>query len=205
MYLNALDLSGNKFIGKIPKLIWISLQWLVVLNLRSNKFHGEIPLELCSLVDLQILDLSHNNFSGTVPRCFYNLRAMTTLQNSDPSLSFISGDNMSNLMAEVTVVTKRREFEYRSMLKLGKSMDLSSNNLHGEIPVELINIQLQTLNLTNNHLVRKTIIYVYLSLGLGSAFAFWGVLASLLFNLPWNMAFCAFLNRIVVRLYGALL
>ncbi|XP_060675838.1 receptor-like protein EIX2 [Ziziphus jujuba] len=304
IYLEALDLSENKFIGKIPKLMWISLGGLVVINLRSNKFHGEIPLELCSLVDLQILDLSHNNFSGTVPRCFYNLSAMTSLESLDYlSLSFDSWSDKYDLMAEVTVVTKGREFEYGSMLKLVKSMDLSSNNLYGEIPVELTSLKLQTLNLSNNHLVGKipskigdmrwlesldlsknqlsgtippsisslTFLsylnlsynnlmgpiptstqlqsfsessfignqlcgpplqqncsvsdpaippgdkqgddedslqeenYLYLSLGLGFAFGFWGVLASLLFNVPWNMALCEFLNRIVARLYGALL
>ncbi|XP_060675428.1 receptor-like protein EIX2 [Ziziphus jujuba] len=298
--LEVLDLSENKFIGKIPKLIWISLGGLVAINLRSNTFHGEIPLELCSLVSLQILDLSHNNLSGTVPRCFYNLSAMTTLESSyDLSLTFgyWTYKDDFRLKAEVDVVTKGREVEYSSVLKLVKSMDLSSNNLHGEIPVELTSLQLQTLNLSNNHLVGKipskigdmrwlesldlsnnqlsgTIPpsisslnflsylnlshnnftgpiptgtqlqsfsessfignqlcgpplqqncsvsdpatprgdkqgddkdYLYLSLGLGFAFGFWGVLASLLFNVPWNMAFCAFLNRIVVRLYGALL
>nr|XP_048326870.1 receptor-like protein EIX1 [Ziziphus jujuba var. spinosa] len=300
--LGVLDLSENKFIGKIPKSIWISLRWLVAINLRSNKFHGEIPLELCSLVGLQILDLSHNNFSGTIPRCFYNLSAMTTLHNSDyPSLTILSFGDIYGLMAEVTVVTKGREVEYSSVLKFVKSMDLSSNNLSGEIPVELTSLQLQTLNLSNNHLVGKvpskignmrwlesldlsknqlsgtippsisslTFLsylnlsynnftgsiptstqlqsfnessfignqlcgpplqqncsvsdpaiphgdkqgddedslqkenYLYLSLGLGFAFGFWGVLASLLFNVPWNMAFCAFLDRIVLRLYGA--
>nr|XP_048328459.1 receptor-like protein EIX1 [Ziziphus jujuba var. spinosa] len=300
--LGVLDLSENKFIGKIPKSIWISLRWLVAINLRSNKFHGEIPLELCSLVGLQILDLSHNNCSGTIPRCFYNLSAMSTLHNSDyPSLTILSFGDIYGLMAEVTVVTKGREVEYSSVLKFVKSMDLSSNNLSGEIPVELTSLQLQTLNLSNNHLVGKvpskisnmrwlesldlsknqlsgtiplsisslTFLsylnlsynnftgsiptstqlqsfsessfignqlcgpplqqncsisdpaippgdkqgddedslqeenYLYLSLGLGFAFGFWGVLASLLFNVPWNMALCEFLNRIVLRLYGA--
>ncbi|KAL7229366.1 hypothetical protein ACSBR2_007966 [Camellia fascicularis] len=38
----------------------------MVLNLRSNKFEGGIPYELCRLSSLQILDLAHNNLSRSV-------------------------------------------------------------------------------------------------------------------------------------------
>ncbi|KAH7537742.1 hypothetical protein FEM48_Zijuj03G0125300 [Ziziphus jujuba var. spinosa] len=110
---------------------------LVAINLRSNTFHGEIPLELCSLLQ----SFSESSFIGN-QLCGPPLQQNCSV--SDPA-------------------TPRGD-------KQGDDKD-----------------------------------YLYLSLGLGFAFGFWGVLASLLFNVPWNMAFCAFLNRIVVRLYGALL
>ncbi|KAF3438097.1 hypothetical protein FNV43_RR20853 [Rhamnella rubrinervis] len=130
--LMVLDLSENNFVGIIPKWIGISFSRLVILNLHSNRFQGDIPLELCNLMSLQILDFAQNNITGTTPRCFYNLISMTTLPNSESSsLSFLYGDN--NIMAQVVVVTKGREAVYDTLLNLVRSMDLSSNNLYGEI------------------------------------------------------------------------
>ncbi|KAF3438100.1 hypothetical protein FNV43_RR20856 [Rhamnella rubrinervis] len=302
--LEVLDLSENNFVGMIPKWIGISLSSLVVLNLHSNRFQGDVPLELCNLMSLQILDLAQNNVSGTIPRCLCNLSSMTTSPNSGlPSLTFGSIRDEYDMMAKVVVVTKGREVEYGTVLNFVRSMDLSSNNLHGEIPVELTRLQLQTLNLSKNNLAGKipskigdmtwlesldlsenqlfgeippsmsrlTFLSVlnlsynkftgpiprgtqlqsfnessfignqlcgpplqqkcsaksdqgtppagskqdqqvwllkdnhfYLSLGLGFAFGFWCVLGSLLTNMPWSVAICRLLDRIVLKIYGAM-
>ena len=48
---------------------------------------------------------------------------------------------------------KGREYQYESILYLVTSLDLSRNNLSGEIPKELANLQaLQCLNLSGNYL-----------------------------------------------------
>jgi Leucine-rich repeat (LRR) protein len=51
---------------------------------------------------------------------------------------------------------KGEEYEYRQLLALVTSMDLSSNNLIGEIPEELTSLYgLRFLNLSNNQLHGK--------------------------------------------------
>lgn len=128
----------------------------MVLNLRSNNFDGHIPYELCSLTNVQILDLANNNLSGKIPRCFYNLSAMITLQNLTESSTLYYSDGEVELIENAILVTKGREVEYGKVLNLVMAMDLSDNNLFGEIPMELTSlVNLQTLNLSNNLLTGK--------------------------------------------------
>ncbi|XP_050109735.1 receptor-like protein EIX1 isoform X1 [Malus sylvestris] len=159
--LLLLDLGGNKFAGSFP--IWFG-QSLVVLSLRSNQFHGAIPYKLCSLTNLQILDLAHNNISGTIPRCFQNLSSMAnTFSSEGPTsiqfldASFFGFGLFGESYTETAVfVTKGREVNYNTMLRLVASLDLSNNMLTGEIPEALTSlISLQTLNLSDNLLTGR--------------------------------------------------
>ncbi|CAA7058658.1 unnamed protein product [Microthlaspi erraticum] len=64
--LNAIDISGNKLQGEIPKSIGL-VKNLIVLNLSSNSFSGNIPSSLANLTKLESLDLSDNKLSGQIP------------------------------------------------------------------------------------------------------------------------------------------
>ncbi|XP_020888528.1 receptor-like protein 12 [Arabidopsis lyrata subsp. lyrata] len=63
----ALDFSGNKFGGEIPKSIGL-LKELHVLNLSSNAFTGHIPSSMANLIELESLDVSQNKLSGEIPQ-----------------------------------------------------------------------------------------------------------------------------------------
>ncbi|KAL7253616.1 hypothetical protein ACSBR1_008033 [Camellia fascicularis] len=156
-YLVIIDLGGNKFVGSIPTWMGNSFSSLIVLNLRSNKFQGDIPDELCHLSSLQILDLAYNNLSGPVPRCVNNFTAMAEKQNLSSGISyyeFYSSASHSASLENVILVTKGREVEYSTILMLVTSMDLSENNLSGEIPEGLTRlVELRSLNLSGNHLM----------------------------------------------------
>ncbi|CAL5322877.1 unnamed protein product [Camellia sinensis] len=150
--LVLIDLGGNEFIGSIPTWMGNSFSKLVVLNLRSNKFQGGIPYELCRLSSLQILDLAHNNLSTVVPKCFNNFTAMVEKQNSSNLFSYFAMSPTSRAQENAFLVTKGREVEYSTILKFVTSMDLSENNLSGEIPKELTRlVGLHSLNLSGNH------------------------------------------------------
>ncbi|PQQ07512.1 receptor-like protein kinase 2 [Prunus yedoensis var. nudiflora] len=139
MYI--LDLGDNKFSGTIPASIGESMPFLSILSLRSNSFTGSIPLQLCDLY-LHILDLSHNNLAGNIPHCIGNLSGLT----GEYSEAYVDQGRME-------VVLKGRVLEYSSTLNLVNSIDLSNNNLSGEIPEGLTSlIELGTLNLSMNHL-----------------------------------------------------
>ncbi|XP_028097957.1 receptor-like protein EIX1 [Camellia sinensis] len=150
--LVLIDLGGNEFIGSIPTWMGNSFSKLVVLNLRSNKFQGGIPYELCRLSSLQILDLAHNNLSTVVPKCFNNFTAMVEKQNSSNLFSYFAMSPTSGAQENAFLVTKGREVEYSTILKFVTSMDLSENNLSGQIPKELTRlVGLHSLNLSGNH------------------------------------------------------
>ncbi|CAN6709033.1 unnamed protein product [Malus baccata var. baccata] len=144
--MRSLDLGENNFSGAIPASIGESMPSLLILRLRLNLFSGSIPSQLCGLSNLHILDLSHNNISGNVPRCIGKLTGFSSdLTNKDTEDYLYQG--------RLKVVAKGRVLEYNSILYLVNSVDLSDNNLSGEMPVGLTNLtRLGTLNLSMNHL-----------------------------------------------------
>ncbi|XP_042429012.1 probable LRR receptor-like serine/threonine-protein kinase At2g24230 [Zingiber officinale] len=106
--LTTMDLSGNRFVGKMPNLS--SLPSLAYLNLSGNHFRDLVLGGLGQA--LQVVDLSKNQFHGLISQLL-NLKVLDLSQNhlngSIPEL------NTSNL----------------------RVMDLSRNNLTGEIPKSL--------------------------------------------------------------------
>ncbi|XP_059436270.1 receptor-like protein EIX1 [Corylus avellana] len=141
--LKSLDLGENKFSGKLPAWMGESSPYLLRLSLRSNLFHGDIPQQLCLLSNLQILDLAHNNFSGAIPQCLGNL-------SNDGYGEMYNGEQM-------LLVSKGREYMYNDLvLNLVYSIDLSSNKLSGEIPVNITSLlRLINLNLSMNYITGR--------------------------------------------------
>ncbi|KAJ9171064.1 hypothetical protein P3X46_019114 [Hevea brasiliensis] len=147
--LTSLDIGENELIGHIPTWIGERLSNLVILNFRANKFHGHIPKELCHLASLQILDLSHNNLSGIFPSCIKNFSSMTKIDSVAQVFNVYTG--YLYFGDDALIVMKGRMVEYEKILKFVKSIDLSDNNLSGEIPKEITSlISLQSLNLSDN-------------------------------------------------------
>ncbi|XP_058208251.1 receptor-like protein EIX1 [Rhododendron vialii] len=152
-FLRVIDLSENRFTGSIPPWIGNSFLTLIDLNLRSNKFSGDLPHELCRLSSLQILDVAHNNLSGSMPRCFANFSAMAEINNSRSPIFYHIGYGIAD---NLFLVTKGRYVEYSTTLGLVTNMDLSRNNLSGEILEELTELRgLWSLNLSGNHLTGR--------------------------------------------------
>ncbi|KAL8533060.1 hypothetical protein ACS0TY_009349 [Phlomoides rotata] len=83
----SLDVSNNRFLGKIPHEIG-DLKSLVVLNLSRNAFDGRIPSTIGDLVELESLDLSRNKLSGTIPQ---QLTSLTFLSAFNVSYNNLTG------------------------------------------------------------------------------------------------------------------
>ncbi|GLT51973.1 hypothetical protein SLA2020_253420 [Shorea laevis] len=152
--LVVLDLGENKFSGNLTSMVGgeINNHSLKVLRLRKNLVFGYIPLELCSLSQMQILDLADNNLTGRIPPCFGKFPIMVNATQLIYDFDDVSWDK-----APLMEVVKGRYLEYkRTTLRLEISIDLSSNNLIGSIPEELIFLKdLHNLNLSWNHLSGK--------------------------------------------------
>jgi len=114
------------------------------LSLRSNNLDGDIPHQLSQLTHFQILDLSHNALTRVIPRSFGNFSAMRVSQNSLREFSDIGADVFLNWNG--------KELDFFAHLDFLVLVDLSHNNLFGNIPGELADlIALQSLNLSGNH------------------------------------------------------
>ncbi|KAF8085519.1 hypothetical protein N665_0665s0028 [Sinapis alba] len=77
----AIDFSGNKFTGRIPKSIGL-LKELRHINISRNAFTGSIPSSLANITNLEALDLSHNKLSGNIPRDLARLSFVSYLDFS---------------------------------------------------------------------------------------------------------------------------
>nr|KAJ0191573.1 hypothetical protein LSAT_V11C800410390 [Lactuca sativa] len=145
--LGVLDLGDNKLYGNIPNWIGKKLTSLVVLRLHKNNFTGRIPPSLCKNSNLQILDLAYNNLTGTIPPCVGNLNGMVVSHSIYEHYPDFDSDK------NVIQVMKGVDLEYTTTWRMVYNMDLSSNKLVGEIPVELTALSMLVgLNLSNNHL-----------------------------------------------------
>ncbi|KAI9114281.1 hypothetical protein K1719_014509 [Acacia pycnantha] len=135
--MNYLILERNKFSGTLPNTMQ---QSLYIIKLRGNQFIGNIPSQLCNLNCLTILDLAENKFSGPIPQCLHKI---------------MQPAKMYDYLAGIEVFDKGKEmyYEYFTLVNI---IDLSTNNLSGEIPKELFNLtQMRSLNLSRNHLIGK--------------------------------------------------
>ncbi|KAG8371580.1 hypothetical protein BUALT_Bualt13G0102800 [Buddleja alternifolia] len=157
--LMKIDISDNEFVGNIPARIGTSLLNLRILILRSNKLSGKISSDICHLNSLQIFDLSDNDFFGIIPRCVHNFTAMATkiilaeYETEKVGYSYSAYSFLQTLLESASISTKGTEHRYDTILPLVTNIDLSRNNLSGDIPKELTSlVELRSLNLSGNHL-----------------------------------------------------
>ncbi|XP_058075932.1 receptor-like protein EIX1 [Magnolia sinica] len=153
--LETLDLGHNNFSGHIPTWIGESFPALRILSLRSNMFSGNIPSQLSKLTSLHVLDVAQNYLSGSIPQSFENLMAMKNEQKINHVLSY-GGMRSSYYKENLLVSVKGLVLEYTRTVSLVTCMDLSRNNLSGEIPEGFTGLLgLRALNLSGNHLAGK--------------------------------------------------
>ncbi|MCE3214800.1 hypothetical protein HAX54_053348 [Datura stramonium] len=150
-----IDLNENELDGNLPPWLGTRLSKLIVLSLRSNKFDGELAPELCELNNIQILDLANNHLFGPIPRCVNNFTAMVNgrkeIRDGDDETDY--SYYVGVFRESARVVTKGNMYQYDTILSLFTSMDLSNNNLSGNIPISLTSlVGLRSLNFSSNHL-----------------------------------------------------
>ncbi|XP_078169626.1 uncharacterized protein LOC144564014 [Carex rostrata] len=76
-----IDLSSNRFSGDIPEIIG-ELKGIKALNLSHNALTGSIPNLLGCLTQIESLDLSWNQLSGEIPQELISLNFLSTLNLS---------------------------------------------------------------------------------------------------------------------------
>ncbi|WJZ80914.1 hypothetical protein VitviT2T_000782 [Vitis vinifera] len=152
--LSSLDLGNNRFSGEIPKWIGERMPSLEQMRLRGNMLTGDIPEQLCWLSHLHILDLAVNNLSGFIPQCLGNLTALSFVALLNRN--FDNLESHGSYSESMELVVKGQNMEFDSILPILNLIDLSSNNIWGEIPKEITNLStLGALNLSRNQLTGK--------------------------------------------------
>ncbi|PRQ56740.1 putative leucine-rich repeat-containing, plant-type, leucine-rich repeat domain, L [Rosa chinensis] len=84
--LILIDISSNNFEGNIPEYIG-KLQGIWSLNLSNNILTGRIPSSLSNLSRLESLDLSHNKLSSEIPQQLAQLDSLSKFNVSHNNLT----------------------------------------------------------------------------------------------------------------------
>ncbi|QCD94594.1 LRR receptor-like serine/threonine-protein kinase FLS2 [Vigna unguiculata] len=163
--LIMLDVSENMLSGPIPAWVGESMQQLIILIMRGNHFSGNLPSRLCYLKHVQLLDLSKNKLSEGIPTCLNNFTALS--ENSIDRTETESRVHWYNstyyeiynlfsgsyYMFRITWMWKGDERNFTQPELILRSIDLSCNNLTGELPKEITYLLgLVSLNLSRNNL-----------------------------------------------------
>ncbi|PIN14836.1 Non-specific serine/threonine protein kinase [Handroanthus impetiginosus] len=164
--LIMIDVGENRLTGKIPDWMGEQLSQLRVLILRFNEFYGSLPSSLCGLANIQILDLSSNKISGVIPSCMHKYLAMTKKKSENmlviANYTTLLGYPFGQLyypygkiyqFQSAYFMWKGKEVKYVSNLGFVELIDLSNNNLFGEIPSDITRlVGLVGLNFSTNNL-----------------------------------------------------
>ncbi|GKE29381.1 leucine-rich repeat-containing protein, partial [Tanacetum coccineum] len=142
-HLTSLFLQGNKLNGTLPSWLFTipSLQYL---RLDDNMFSGKLPFDVQTfrqLTNLTVLGLSNNNFSGELELDTL-LSSLTNLESLDLSYSGFSVTTKNanhyvnpgfKYLHLASCKLKVFPNSFRAMQQLIQ-LDLSSNEIHGQIP-----------------------------------------------------------------------
>ncbi|KAJ0772099.1 putative leucine-rich repeat-containing, plant-type, leucine-rich repeat domain superfamily [Helianthus annuus] len=177
-----------------------SIGLVMLLDLSVNKFSGQIPIELTTLLKLKSLNLSRNQLIGRIPDKIGDLRALETL---DLSVNKLSGELPVSLSAIYSL----------------SNFNVSYNNLTGRIPVST---QLQSFiesSFIHNKLCGPPLIEpcknvdtrehqkedaasngvdwdLIISIVLGFIVGFWIVVGPLIVNKSWSVAYFGFWSEL---------
>ncbi|XP_030924925.1 receptor-like protein 7 [Quercus lobata] len=140
--LRTLLVGNNHFSGQLHEFSNVSSFLLEELDLSSNNLEGPIPMSIFELQGLQDLTLSSNNFNGSLQlNVIQQLRNLTYLDLSNNNLLIeYNGTNSSlssfpQIMRLNLASNKLKTFpEFLRHQANLERLDLSDNQIHGEIP-----------------------------------------------------------------------
>uniref|UniRef100_A0A2C9WLW7 Uncharacterized protein n=3 Tax=Manihot esculenta TaxID=3983 RepID=A0A2C9WLW7_MANES len=159
--LDSFLLSACQITGPIPSWL-MNMTQLTTIELSRNSLRGPIQDSILQLENLEILNLSENNLSGIVDfRMFPELKRLQSLLLSNNQLTLLAKANRNATLQKFRVLgfASCHLSRFPSFLhgqdKL-QMLDLSNNNIQGEVPEWIWNTSkdtLEYLDLSNNHLI----------------------------------------------------
>ncbi|KAK9085712.1 hypothetical protein Sjap_026123 [Stephania japonica] len=158
--LKILYLSFNQFSGHLDESTFESCPQVEELDLGGNKLEGPIPLSIFNISSLSVLFLDSNQFNGTLE--LNRFEALTNLSELDLSdLLLIDTNNINSALFPKLSFFRLHSCNLRVFPDFLQNqsrlmnLDLSSNNIGGNLPSWIDNIGngfVVKLNLSSNSL-----------------------------------------------------
>ncbi|KAM0028261.1 putative non-specific serine/threonine protein kinase [Helianthus debilis subsp. tardiflorus] len=192
IYVKNIDLSSNKFIGEIPVEL-TTLSELVGLNLANNHLSGGIPEDIGNMKALNSLDLSGNELGGMIPP-------------SIAALTFLSYLNLSNNNLSGQIPTGNQ-----LQTLIDPSIYVGNKDLCGPpLPKNCSNPDDPTI--TPNKKNKKyeaarepNKVWFYVDIICGSATGFWGVIVVLILKKQWRHKLFMFAEESMDKIHVAIM
>ncbi|KAF9587527.1 hypothetical protein IFM89_003632 [Coptis chinensis] len=150
-----LDISSNSIQGELPANGIVNFTKLLHLDMRENSFNESIPTKLFRLQRLQNLDMSSNMFNGILSQEVGALRNLRNLSK------LVTLQLDSNLLLDVS--SNRLSGEVPVNFALGtKILALDQNEFSGPLPQNLSSLsELKHLDLHNNNITGELPEFLY--------------------------------------------
>ncbi|KAI4295695.1 hypothetical protein L6164_035712 [Bauhinia variegata] len=147
--LQVLSLASNVISGELPEFIG-QLRSLQLLNLSDNAIAGSVPETLTDLKNLTVISLRSNYFSGKVPSGFKSVEVLDLSSNllNESLPNDFGGERLRYLNLSYNKISGTIPPAFAKVIPSNSSIDLSFNNLRGEIPESpaLLNQKTQLLS-----------------------------------------------------------
>ncbi|CAB9505952.1 LRR receptor-like serine threonine-protein kinase [Seminavis robusta] len=144
--VHEIYLSRANLVGTIPEELFLAMPSLQRLDLTHNQFHGKLPSQLPSSLQLEHLLLGHNQLTGSVPRNILQelptLKELVLVNNSLtgelPEATDSVNDNLQVLSLAANQLKGSIPKSYGQELPSLKKFNLDGNSgIRGSVPTEL--------------------------------------------------------------------
>ncbi|XP_039026899.1 receptor-like protein 33 [Hibiscus syriacus] len=140
-HASIIDLSDNHLNGKIPQCLGEFSDSLIVLDLRTNNFHGVIPTKFAECGSLMTLSLNGNQLEGSLPRSLHNCKELEVVDIGNNKISGQFPHWLGVLPKLRVLVLRSNKFhgaivshKTKPWFPMLRIMDISHNEFTGSLP-----------------------------------------------------------------------